>query len=504
MVTLALSTLLLGLATFAAFRRWKLIKRLPLPPGPRRVPLLGNLFQLPRRNGWLQFKQWSKHFGSDILYLNVAGVSVIVLNSTDAANDLLSRRSSIYSSRPHAVMLTELSGCDWAFATMPYNDYWKQCRRIFTMQLNPIHVSRYQPQQLKFIPDLLLGLLDNPDGYLHHVRRSVGTSILSITYGIEDRNELESHITLVEEGAERLAVAGSPGAFLVDFLPWLRYVPKWLPGAGFQRTAEENRWYSQRMLEVPFATAKKLAESGMGWPSLVSRGLSSLATEDEPLGEKTLKDTAATVYAAGGDTTVASLQVFFLAMLSHPDVQTKAQKELDSVLESARLPAFEDKEHLPYISAIMLEVLRWHTVTPLGIPHVLSEDDEYNGYRLPANSIVVGNNWAMLHDERVFPHPDQFNPDRFISEGKLIDEDKVLAASFGFGRRICPGRHIGMSELWITAASVLSVFNITKAGKEPTLEFTTSLISTPLPFQCAIKPRSEEAQKLIRAAADSK
>ncbi|KAL4264663.1 cytochrome P450 family protein [Pleurotus pulmonarius] len=505
MAALVIGTLLLGLASLTAFQRFKSIKRLPLPPGPQRVPLLGNLFQLPRRNGWLQFKQWSKQFGSDILYLDVAGVSVIVLNSTDVANELLSRRSSIYSSRPHAVMLTELSGCDWAFATMPYNDYWKQCRRIFTKQLNPIHTLRYQPQQLKFIPDLLLGLLDDPDRYLHHIRRSVGTSILSITYGIEDRNELVSHITLVEEGAERLAVAGAPGAFLVDFLPWLKYVPKWFPGAGFQHTAEENRWYAQRMLEVPFATAKKLAESGMGWPSLVSRGLSSIATENEPLGgEKMLKDTAATVYAAGGDTTVASLQVFFLAMLSHPDVQTKAQKELDSVLENARLPAFEDKEHLPYISAIMLEVLRWHTVTPLGIPHVLSEDDEYNGYHLPASSIVVGNNWAMLHDERVFLHPDQFNPDRFISEGKLVDEDKVLAASFGFGRRICPGRHIGVSELWIVAASVLSVFDITKAEKEPALEFTTSLISTPLPFECAIKPRSEEAQKLIRAVADSK
>ncbi|KAF4586353.1 hypothetical protein EYR38_010629 [Pleurotus pulmonarius] len=413
MAALVIGTLLLGLAALTVFQRFKSIKRLPLPPGPKRVPLLGNLFQLPRRNGWLQFKQWSKQFGSDILYLDVAGVSVIVLNSTDVANELLSRRSSIYSSRPHAVMLTELSGCDWAFATMPYNDYWKQCRRIFTKQLNPIHTLRYQPQQLKFIPDLLLGLLDDPDRYLHHIRRSVGTSILSITYGIEDRNELVSHITLVEEGAERLAVAGAPGAFLVDFLPWLKYVPKWFPGAGFQHTAEENRWYAQRMLEVPFATAKKLAESGMGWPSLVSRGLSSIATENEPLGgEKMLKDTAATVYA--------------------------------------------------------------------------------------------GNNWAMLHDERVFLHPDQFNPDRFISEGKLVDEDKVLAASFGFGRRICPGRHIGVSELWIVAASVLSVFDITKAEKEPALEFTTSLISTPLPFECAIKPRSEEAQKLIRAVADSK
>ena len=82
-------------------------------------------------------------------------------------------------------------------------------------------------------------------------------------------------------------------------------------------------------------------------------------------------------------------------MSLYPEVQRKAQEELDSVIGSERLPTFADRERLPYIDAIVKETLRWHTVGPVGLPHAATEDDMYNGYFIPKGSIVIGNAWSV-------------------------------------------------------------------------------------------------------------
>lgn len=118
-----------------------------------------------------------------------------------------------------------------------------------------------------------------------------------------------------------------------------------------------------------------------------------------------------------------------------------------------------------------------------GLPHLVTEEDAYNGYRIPANSIVVSNIWfvvcsnclavyltfeqfrAMLHDENVYPNPSAFDPERFLSSDGQLDPtvpDPALAL-FGFGRRICPGRYMGLASIWITIASLLAAFDIEKA-----------------------------------------
>ena len=91
--------------------------------------------------------------------------------------------------------------------------------------------------------------------------------------------------------------------------------------------------------------------------------------------------------------TVTSLTTFFLAMRLYPEVQKKAQEELDEVVGLSRLPEYEDRENLPYINALCKEVVRWHPVAPLGVAHRVSEDDVFNDYFIPAGSIVVGNTW---------------------------------------------------------------------------------------------------------------
>lgn len=91
--------------------------------------------------------------------------------------------------------------------------------------------------------------------------------------------------------------------------------------------------------------------------------------------------------------TEASIQAFFLAMALHPDVQKKAQAELDEVIGSGRLPDFSDRQSLPYVNALIMELVRWHIVTPTGLPHTTTQDDEYNGYFIPKGSVIVPNVW---------------------------------------------------------------------------------------------------------------
>lgn len=87
------------------------------------------------------------------------------------------------------------------------------------------------------------------------------------------------------------------------------------------------------------------------------------------------------------------VEVFFLAMLLYPDVQRKAQAELDAVLGEAVLPVATDRGRLPYVSAIVKEALRWHSVAPLGIPHRTDEDDVINGFLIPKNAVLLTNVW---------------------------------------------------------------------------------------------------------------
>ena len=129
-------------------------------------------------------------------------------------------------------------------------------------------------------------------------------------------------------------------------------------------------------------------------------------------------------------------------MALHPEVQKKAQKSLDELLGGNRLPEFGDMSQLPYLSAVVNEVLRWHPVTPFAIYHLCTQDDVYEGYNIPKGSIMIPNAWAILQDESIFgPHTDQFIPERFMKPDGTVNPDlSDIDLAFGFGRRSCPGR----------------------------------------------------------------
>jgi len=123
-------------------------------------------------------------------------------------------------------------------------------------------------------------------------------------------------------------------------------------------------------------------------------------------------------------------------MVLYPKVLKKAQAELDRVVGHGRLPDYSDREDLPYIEAIMKEVLRWNPPLPIAIPTRVTQDDVYRGYFIPEGATIVQNVWAVTRDEKLFPDPETFNPDRYLKDGKIdptvfSPEERV----FGGGRR---------------------------------------------------------------------
>ncbi|KAJ7786402.1 cytochrome P450 CYP2 subfamily [Mycena metata] len=260
------------------------------------------------------------------------------------------------------------------------------------------------------------------------------------------------------------------------------------------------------MLDTPFTSVKEELALGTASKCLVSEELERLAGAADPPddSEQIIKNVAATMYAAGADTTVSAISSFFLVMTLYPDIQARGQKEMDTVIGlEHRLPVFTDRPQLPYIDYICYELLRWNPVAPLGVAHYISEDDIYKGYRIPKGTTVLPNVWAILHDPDMYPDPLSFNPQRFASENRVNGLNQIPDLAFGFGRRLCPGKFLAFDTLWIVVASMLAVYNISKEVdengrvKEPVAEFTPHSLSHPMPFACTIEPRGAAARQLI-------
>ncbi|KAJ7486711.1 cytochrome P450, partial [Mycena latifolia] len=333
-----------------------------------------------------------------------------------------------------------------------------------------------------------------------------GEVIMSIAYGIEVLPAGDPYILLAEQAVRTGNIAAIPGRYLVDWIPLLKHVPDWVPGVGFKRQAKEARKVARALNDVPFAETKRQLASGIAPYSFTAESLHRLSESGNTYYEEdTIKGTAASMYIAGSHTTVTTLSNFFLAMLANPGAQKNAQREIDAVIGQRRLPDFGDQAALPYVSALVKEVLRWKTIAPLSIPHFLAVEDEYHGYRLPAGSVVFGNTWAIQHDEVMYPDPHAFKPERFLSNGKRNPDVPDPQIAFGYGRRICPAHHMATSSVWITIASILATFEITKAigddGHviEPSFKYDSGLVSAPLLFECSIRPRSRDTEVLIEA-----
>ncbi|KAE9395214.1 cytochrome P450 [Gymnopus androsaceus JB14] len=448
-------------------------------------------------------------YGSDLLYLNMAGRSMLILNSTEATNDLFVGKSTLYSNRPRFPMLCELMGWDYNFAFIPYGTKWRKSRALFIQLFSPSNLKTYEkPRMQESVHVFLNRLLETPKELEDHLGFLSGGNIISSAYGIVANDFHDPYIELSTKANHAFTQAAIPGSYLVDAFPLLKYVPGWLPGASFKRKAADEKKTVEEMINQPLEFVKRNMARGTAKSSMASRALQQMQdngswSEDK---EHLLRDVLGTIYAAGADTTYTATSTIFLALVCNPDILKKGQAAVDAVVGYDRLPGVVDEGKIPYVDAIVMEGLRWRPVIPLAIAHHTASADTYKGYYIPADTIVMGNSWAILHDPATYGEDvDQFRPERFLNpDGTLNSTVPYPDAAFGYGRRICPGRVFARSAVWLTVASLLACFDLSKVSDkdgvaiEPSTDSMDGFFSYPRPYECTITPRSKLIEKMIR------
>lgn len=506
--TLQLSPDTLALPALAIFilYTWLFPRRnqLPTPPGPRGWPLIGNVFNIPSEFPWRIYNKWCRDNKSDMLFLRLPGHSLLVLNSAKAAGELLVKRSTIYSDRPRSIMLSDLMGMSWVFGLMQYGDEWKQHRKLFHREFEGTPAVRMH--ELNAARRLLKRLLNSSVNYARDMQLTTGDMILSATYGITPKSEEDYFIRLAESLVGAMAVVAG-GAFIVDMVPVLRLLPKWFPGGGFKYQAEEWKRLGVKARAAPFDHVKKQLTEGTAAPSVASHFLNSHSDSDPSANEtqEKMQNILAEAYLGGAGATVGTLCTFVLAMSLYPEVQKRAQAAIDEVHHGQQLPDFSDYGRIPYLDAVVNEVLRWHPGAPLGLFHAASRDDVYEGYFIPKGTMISPNVWAIGHDESIYgANTEDFIPERFLTVDGRRNDVPDTEIAFGFGRRVCPGKVMGRETLWITAISILAAFDISnpvdRQGKplvRSEIEYTNSMSSRPPYFDCTIRLRNPAAEGLI-------
>ncbi|KAJ7223139.1 cytochrome P450 [Mycena pura] len=471
-------------------------------PGPRGYPIIGNILDVSPLGPWIKFTEYKARYGNLIFFYGL-GNNVLVLNSLKAMNDLLDKQGGTFSHRPAFTVVGELMGLGQSMALLEYGNEWRTQRKLAHMALSPTAVKKYYVVQEDLAVLLCKGLLITPKRFFDHVRLVSSRIILSITYGLTIEAADDEYITHADDTMRMIGKATVPGAFLCDLVPILKYLPSWVP---FRRRAEAGKELIERLVSKPFNHVVKEMAQGNAPPSLLQDLF--LANSGGELGHQ-LKWSTGSMYGGAlfsGLSNFATILTFIMAMALYPETQRLAQAEIDKIVGTERLPMITDMPNLPYVNAVVKETMRWHPALPLGIARRTSEDSFYEGYFIPKNTVVMPNVWCI--SAVAFEPNDKYDPQKFIPERFINDSDTPNPASwaFGFGRRICPGKHLAENSVFIQIASILAMFDISPPQKgELKPEFGLNLVSYPAEFDCTILPRSEvKAEILLSRASECK
>ncbi|KAH8787271.1 putative cytochrome P450, partial [Hyaloscypha finlandica] len=475
-----------------------------MPPGPWPLPIVGNTYSLPDNKPWIYFEELSKKYHAPVITFWIGRNPTVWICDAWAASEIMDKRAGIYCSRPRMVVFGELGTGQTNLVSMYYGPRWRIHRKLTHMGVGLQQVRSYRPFQNDESMLVAYNILRTPELYEKHLERYAASVVSIIGFGrrISDIHDpIISEVLAVMQRAAELNVPGKTFPMLMETFPFLARFPTsiapWKHGLGKPNSRGRSFYYS-------------LAEEARDSPTQEQCYAKKIFQEapNYDLKPEEIAALTANLFGAGSDTSSSTLVTFILACCAFPEVLPKAWEELDRVVGPSRSPSMDDEPNLPYIKAFVKEVFRWRSVAVIGgQPHAPIQDDMYKGYLIPKGTWVQGNVWAIHHNEKEFPDPDRFNPNRYLKddpESRPFPNERGYM-TFGWGRRVCSGQGLAEQGTFITIARLLWAFNIQKAlgldGKEipvDIFDYTNGLNMRPNPFQCRITPRTPE----IRATVD--
>ena len=488
-------------------------RRLDTIPGPKGFPLIGIGYRLPPKAPAV-FRKWAIEYG-DVFKIRVGWHNWVVINTPEAIREILEKQATATSSKAPSPMGHDIVTGGKRMPTMPYGPHWRAqrsvVRKITTVPLTTTFVPSQEFEAKQLLFDLATNNENQRDFY-QHMRRYAFSIIMTNTFGTRVNNWNHPDAQNAVRSQAILRRTSRPGAFIVDEVPPLAQLPKWLqPGQKEAKDAAKQvldikmdlwrRLEKQLALgKAPHCYAREILESKESW---YSQGLT----------DEDLAWVAGGLVEAGFETSAATLNSLVLYLAANPRVQKEAQNELMRVVGAKRLPNFTDMANLPYIRSCVKEMLRMNPILAPGIRHYTDEDITYKGHVIPQGTVLLANTAFLHYDPTRYENPFEFMPERYLGHDLYSSEYAALSDpykrdhfTFSTGRRTCPGARLAENGLNIALAGILWAFEIRPplvGGVEAEMDLSDNAypdagFTIPKPFAARFIPRSEEKLRIVK------
>ncbi|KAJ7186808.1 cytochrome P450 [Mycena filopes] len=474
----------------------------PIPPGP---PLrYAFLRKYPERT----LDTWAKAYGP-LFSVFMGNQLFVVISDPKIARDLLVTQGAIFSSRKNYFMKNQMILRGRAITASAYNDKWcgsLHHRRLAMQFLNPKAIEAHG-SSLDYEASILVHsfYIEGKRGSIgvdpsSHTGRYALNNMLTLSFGTRTDSTSSPLLDVALKLAMEFMDLTGPWSNVVDFVTPLQWIPTKMRSRGLKLHDDLIEVYGSM-----YKALKTRIEAGEIVPECLVRTLIETGEHEKLDWEDACM--LAAVFTLGGVHSTSGLLQWFLALLpSYPDVQARAQKELDDVIGRDHWPGAEDEAQLPYIRAIIKEVQRVHSPFWNGTPHYSTEDYEYNGMFIPKDTVMVLNCFTMHHNPARYPDPETFNPDRYLGDELSCAESAKLSDpmardhwAFGGGRRFCPGIAAAERELFLAVSRILWSFNVRALPSNPISleEYEGKSGRTPVPFKVQLEPRHENVHGIL-------
>ncbi|XP_052181449.1 cytochrome P450 71A1-like [Diospyros lotus] len=435
--------------------------RFQLPPGPPRLPFVGNLHQLDKSALYRHLWQLSKIYGP-LMSLQLGSRPILVVSSAKMAKQFLKTHDAQFAGRPSMVGQLKLSynALDLAFA--PFDDYWREMRKICNLHLfSAKRVQSFrsirEDEVSKMIKKINKLASDSKPINLSEILLSLTNTIIcriAIGKSYDDDNCVKSRFhDVLGETQEMVG-----GFFFSDYLPCMSWVDK-LTGQSIrlERTFKALDGFLQQVIDEHLIDKKSGKIGGEDIIDVL------LQLKDDgssiKLSMDHIKAVLMDIFVAGTDTSAATLVWIMTELVKNPEAMKKIQDEVRNIDTEKEILYETDLQHLPYLEAIVKETWRLHPPAPLLVPHETIQQCTIGPYTVQPKTIVFVNAWAIGRDPDSWENPEEFLPNRFINSSIDFKGQNFELIPFGAGRRICPGIHLGVAMVELALANLVRSFN---------------------------------------------